>query len=172
MLDQMQIIPMHDLSPLLTYPEFALGVRLAQDCFPERYELEPLTEDEMIDEVEEEGLADDELSCLYHLGFVYGTIDQGLTSSYTPDSDLSALLTHPEFLSGVENAQFGFLNEYEPAPLTEEEMIMVVENTLSRRIYIRSKRVSSAMGEKHPSYIDHLGYVFGIINEGLTYSTE
>ena len=83
---------------------------------------------------------------------------------------LSALLEHPEFQRGLAHAQEEFLESYEPAPLTLDEMIEEVEMNLSRRVTERSKHISLIYGEKPSSYLFNLGYTVGIINKGLTYT--
>jgi len=53
MCDQMQVsIPDAPISALLEHPEFQAGLALAQQCFFDAYEEAPLTEEEMIEEVE------------------------------------------------------------------------------------------------------------------------
>jgi hypothetical protein len=94
MSDQMQDPPaVPVLSALLAHPEFQAGLALAQECFFDSYEEVPLTEEEMLDEVEmnlsrritERGKKIARLmgwppSCyLRDLGCVMGIINQGLT---------------------------------------------------------------------------------------------
>jgi hypothetical protein len=89
----------------------------------------------------------------------------------SPGAPLSELLQHPEFLEGLTVAQQHFLDSYEEAPLTEEEMIDEVERHLSRRITEHRKHACRALGwEPPPSYLYTLGFVLGIINTGLTYA--
>lgn len=174
-----QVIPMHDLSPLLTHPDFHQGAINAQEIFLSDYAPEPLTEDEMIYEVEIDliRLAEQDKDMYLHwLGYAYGTINEGLAygANSSSDSDLSALLTHPDFVQGTSLAQECFLEKYAPAPLTENEMVEEVEQSLSRAVRQRSEVVSNAIsqmfGDPPPSYIHALGFVFGTINEGLTYT--
>ncbi len=174
---EMQTIPMHDLSPLLTHPDFHQGVADAERHFPKFYELAPLTEDEMIDEVETNLgrlISEDENSYIYRLGYVYGIINIGLSDSVPrydpPDYDLSALMGHPDFMGGVSLAQDSFLDFYAPAPLTEDEMIEEVEDNLGRVTTKQSREATRALGGQPFSYIHALGFVFGTINEGLTYT--
>jgi hypothetical protein len=83
---------------------------------------------------------------------------------------LTALLEHPEFQQGLEAAHEEFLGDYEPTSLTENEMIDIVETNLSRRITERDRVISRIDGASY-SYLYNLGYTFGIINEGLTYTS-
>jgi hypothetical protein len=95
--DQMQlatVVP--SLSSLLEHPEFQRGIVEAQEYFSESYEDAPLTEEEMIEEVEMSvsrrvtetsrtlcrmyGWAPS--SYLYNLGYVVGIIDKGLTYAH------------------------------------------------------------------------------------------
>jgi len=84
---------------------------------------------------------------------------------------LSALCEQAEFQRGLTEAKETFLEDYDPAPLSEEEMITEVELELSRRMTERAKLLAR-LDEGWPcsSYLYHLGYVVGIINEGLTYA--
>ena len=190
-LDQIAILPMHDLSPLLTHPPFHQGVADAQKGFLYEYEAAPLDMDQMTTLVDEYlGRESTRLghemfdgtnlevanSYFWYLGFVFGIINEGL-SYKTPSadhSDLSPLLTHPDFLQGVSLAQDSFLDCYAPAPLTEDEMINEVEDNVGRANVEQSKAVMRAFGVggsgRPYSYFWYLGLVFGTINEGLTYS--
>ena len=93
-LDQMQAsTPVALLSALLEHPDFQRGLALAQEAFADSYEQAPLTDAEMIVEVELNLSRDvtersKEISrimgwgapsYLYTLGYVVGTINQGLT---------------------------------------------------------------------------------------------
>jgi hypothetical protein len=86
------IVPL--LSALLAHPDFAEGVRMANEWFFDHYDEEaPLSEEDMIEQVEtnlsrrvtERGKQIDRvmgwesLSYLHHLGYVLGTIDKGLS---------------------------------------------------------------------------------------------
>lgn len=88
----------------------------------------------------------------------------------TPVLSVSALLEHPEFQRGLVDACEQFLGDYQAAPLTEEEMIEEVEMELSRRVTERSNKLCRLYGDKSSSYFYSLGYVFGVINEGLSYA--
>jgi len=83
---------------------------------------------------------------------------------------LAALLEHPDFQAGIADAQKYFFEEHEAAPLTLDEMIDEVEMSLSRRITQTNKIACRVFGDQPLSYIHHLGFVFGTINEGLTYA--
>jgi hypothetical protein len=78
----------------------------------------------------------------------------------TPVVSLSVLLEHPEFQQGLADAREQFLGDYEPAPLTEEEMIEEVEMNLSRRVTDRSKKLCRLYADEPSSYFYNLGYVF------------
>jgi transcriptional regulator with XRE-family HTH domain len=81
------------LSALLEHPEFQAGLALAQEMFLECHEEASLMEDEMIEEVERSlrrriterdkkiarVMGWEVLSYLHALGFVFGTINHGLT---------------------------------------------------------------------------------------------
>ncbi len=69
----------------------------------------------------------------------------------------AALLEHPEFQQGVRIAQSCFLDHHSPTPLTRDEIINEVNEGLESVGY-------------GPSYIYHLGFVFGTINAGLAYA--
>ena len=94
MSDQMHdqpVVPV--LSALLAHPEFQAGLALAQECFFDSYEEAPLTEEEMLEEVENNlsrriTQRDKKVSrlmgwppssYLLNLGCVMGIINQGLT---------------------------------------------------------------------------------------------
>jgi len=83
---------------------------------------------------------------------------------------LSALLAHPEFQKGLADAHEEFLGDYAAAPLTEDEMIEEVEMNLSRRITERCKGITRIMGDEPSSYFYNLGFVVGVIDQGLTYA--
>jgi hypothetical protein len=83
---------------------------------------------------------------------------------------LSALLAHPEFQAGVCEGQEVFEESYEPAPLTEEEMIEEVEMNLSQRVTERSRAVCQYHGWDPSSYLYNLGVVIGTIGKGLSYA--
>lgn len=84
------IIPL--VSALLEHPEFAEGVRMANEYFFDSYDMAPLSEEEMIEEIEmnvsRRIMARDKQlrtlpgnppsSYLYNLGYVIGTISRGL----------------------------------------------------------------------------------------------
>lgn len=78
---------------------------------------------------------------------------------------LVALLEHPEFQRGLADARERFLEDYEPALLTLDQMISEVEMSISRHAVEENKAISDC-----PSYFYWLGYVYGTINEGLAYA--
>lgn len=82
---------------------------------------------------------------------------------------LAALLAHPEFQQGLALAQEVFLDEYEEAPLSEEEMMEQVETNLSQQATERDRASCRLFGDEPSSYFYGLGYVLGIINQGLGY---
>ncbi len=84
---------------------------------------------------------------------------------------LSVLLEHPEFQQGLATARECFLECYEAAPLTEEEMIAEVESELSYCAIETDREIFHLLGKQPLSYLYHLGFVFGTINEGLTYAS-
>jgi hypothetical protein len=180
-LNQIQItaIGAHDLSPLLTHPNFRQGVTDARERFLSDYAPAPLSEDEMIYEVEiclgRDSVEQSKETSLYWLGYAYGTINEGLTfASPTTDTqdDLFALLTHPEFLQGVDDAVTGFHYEYEEAPLALDEMITLVEVNLSRAATQEGHEMFDGTElEGLLTYFYCLGSVFGTINYGLTFRT-
>jgi hypothetical protein len=63
-----------------------------------------------------------------------------------------------------------FLECHEEASLTEEEMIELVETEVSCPVIESDKEFWSLRGEEAPPYLSNLGFVFGTINEGLTYA--
>jgi hypothetical protein len=73
------------LVALESHPEFQQGIRIAQEVFLEHHAPTPLTENEIINELNE-GLASvgNGPSYFYHLGFVFGFINQGLAYAPTP----------------------------------------------------------------------------------------
>ncbi len=94
MFDQMRVIStLHSLSALLDHPEFQRGLAGAQEEFSSDYEAAPLTEEEMVNEVEmnlsrrvterdkeiSQFFGGTPSSYLYNLGFVVGLISTGLT---------------------------------------------------------------------------------------------
>ena len=94
--------------------------------------------------------------------------DQTQTTAVIPS--LAALLGHPDFQRGVDEAQECFGEWYEGA-LSEDQMINEVEENLSRSEYTRSASMMRENHLDHPSYIHHLGFVFGTINKGLAYAS-
>lgn len=97
-------------------------------------------------------------------------IDQMQGATVVPS--LSSLLEHPEFRLGVADAHEYFSESYEDAPLTEEEMIEEVEMNVSRRVTENARTLCRACGWAPSSYLYNLGYVFGMINKGLTYAHD
>jgi hypothetical protein len=93
-----------------------------------------------------------------------------MTSALSLLTASAALSEHPDFQAGIAAAREWFLENYEPAPLTEDEMIEAVEMELSRPVVEMSRIVRRMYGDKPSSYFYHLGFVFGTINEGLTYA--
>jgi hypothetical protein len=85
---------------------------------------------------------------------------------------LPALSAHPDFQAGLQDAQACFLEDSDAAPLTEEEMIEKVETNLSHRAVKADRRVSQRLGDEPPSYFYNLGFIFGTLNEGLTYAFQ
>ncbi len=83
---------------------------------------------------------------------------------------LSALLVHPEFQEGLVDGHNDFESSYEPAPLTEEEMVDEVEMDLSRAIIERCKKLSQLEGLEPSSSFYNLGHVIVIIAKGLSYA--
>jgi hypothetical protein len=92
--DHMQVTAVvPSLSALLAHPEFQKGLAVGHEFFFDSYEEAPLTEEEMIEEVEwnlsrhivargkkiARLIGDEPPSCFYNLGYVIGTIEQGLT---------------------------------------------------------------------------------------------
>ncbi len=71
---------------------------------------------------------------------------------------LIALESHPEFQRGVTIAQEVFLDHHTPTPLTKVEIVNELNEGLA------------SVGHG-PSYLYHLGFVFGTINEGLNYAS-
>src|SRR6266702_1556934 len=96
------------------------------------------------------------------------TLDQmpGTTTLHS----LSALLEHPEFQRGLAEADEAFLEAYEPAPLTEEEMVEEIEMNIGRWVTERTKILDRVYGYAPSSYLCNLGFVVGMINKGLTYA--
>ena len=94
MIDQMHDLPIVPvLSALLAHPEFQAGLAHAQQAFFDSYEEAPLTEEEMLEEVESNLsrrvaewdkqvsrlMGEEPPSYLLNLGCVIGIINQGLT---------------------------------------------------------------------------------------------
>ena len=92
--DHMQVTAVvPSLSALLAHPEFQKGLAVGHEFFFDSYEEAPLTEEEMVEEVEgnlsrrivarDKKLArimgERPSSYFYNLGYVIGTIEQGLT---------------------------------------------------------------------------------------------
>ncbi len=88
----------------------------------------------------------------------------------TPVPSLATLLAHPEFQRGLADAQATFLNDYEPAPLTEEEMIEDVEERLSRDGFELDKICCQVSGVEPYTYLYQLGLTVGTIEQGLRYA--
>ena len=91
-------------------------------------------------------------------------------SSSTNIPSLSALLAHPEFQEGLAVGHEFFFDSYDEALLTQDEMIEEVKGNLSRRIIARNKEIARLTGDEPPSYLYNLGYVVGVIDQGLTYT--
>jgi hypothetical protein len=83
---------------------------------------------------------------------------------------LLALLDHPEFQRGLVDGQEEFLGSYQPAPLTQEEMIQEVELNLSHWVTERCKKLCALNGWEPGSYFYDLGFTIGLIDKGLTYA--
>jgi hypothetical protein len=64
------------------------------------------------------------------------------------------------------------LEDYGARPLSLEEMIVEVEANVSRRAIEGDRQYSEVFGYPPTSYLYNLGYVFGTINEGLTYAFQ
>ena len=77
---------------------------------------------------------------------------------------LVTLESHPDFQQGMADAREQFLESYEPAPLTEDQMVEAVEAGLSRSVVEMNKTCGGSY-----SYFYDLGYAFGTINEGLAH---
>jgi len=88
----------------------------------------------------------------------------------TPLPSLSALLAHLEFQRWLADAQATFLNDYEAAPLAEEEMIEDVEEWLSRDGFELDKTVCQVSSSEPRTYFYNLGLVVGTIDQGLRYA--
>ena len=84
---------------------------------------------------------------------------------------LAALLEHPQFRQGLRDG-YGeaFDTNYEPAPLTEDEMIDEVELNLSRRVQENCKIHKLVYGVELPPFLYDLGCVLGVISKGLSYT--
>lgn len=101
----------------------------------------------------------------------YDVLLRGAIQAPDVVSMLTALVEQPEVQRGLLMAQEFFLDSYEPAPLTEEEMINEVETNLSRWARERGKAANRVLGEKaSSSYLCNLGCVLGIIGQGFTYA--
>lgn len=86
-----------------------------------------------------------------------------------PIDPLALLRAHPAFQRGLAVAQATFLHEYEPAPLTEEEMIDEVEERLSREGFELNQICHQARSVTPYSYLFYLGVTVGTIGQGLSY---
>lgn len=98
---------------------------------------------------------------------------QNQCQEHVPDSllsMLSALFAHSEFVQGVRDCQEYYFDLYDEAPLTEEEMIKVVEMNLSRRAAKADRQITAILGGETLSYLEKLGWVIGTIARGLTYT--
>jgi hypothetical protein len=85
---------------------------------------------------------------------------------------LSALLEHPDFQKGIEFGRDMYYDlEYE-SMLTEEEMITLVEDELSRRARRRDARNAQLMDDKPLPFLLHLGVVVGVIDQALAAQTQ
>ncbi|MBA2682655.1 MAG: hypothetical protein H0U76_30205 [Ktedonobacteraceae bacterium] len=84
----------------------------------------------------------------------------------------SAFLAHPEVQQGIAEAHLHFLDSYEPEPLSEAEMIEVVETNVSRSVTQNNQELCHLLGwdASASSYLRHLGSVLGMVNEGLRYT--
>lgn len=78
---------------------------------------------------------------------------------------LTALESHPDFRQGLIDAQEQFLSEFQPIPLSEDEMVKEVEMSIGHRAVEENKKIDGAL-----PYFYWLGYVYGTINEGLAYA--
>lgn len=99
-------------------------------------------------------------------------LPQSQYQEYTPDSlmsMLSTLLAHPEFARGLMSAHASFLEAFEPAPLTQDEMIEEVEEYLSRESMELDGLVREMTEQEPVSFYYNLGMVVGTIAKGLTY---
>jgi len=82
---------------------------------------------------------------------------------------LAALLKDPDFRSGLQDAPEMYADNDECLS-TEAEMITVVERNLSRRVRTRDRWLCQLTNTEPPSYLDTLGLVVGLINQGCLHA--
>ena len=85
---------------------------------------------------------------------------------------LMSLLAHPAFVKGVQDCQEYFLDAFEEAPLTDEEMLCEVEENLGRRAMHVDQASVTLLGGRVPPYLEYLGWVIGTIARGLSYPQD
>lgn len=89
----------------------------------------------------------------------------------SPFPSLAALLAHPEFCAGVEDAPEVY-EDNDECLSTEAEMIDVVERNLTHRVRTRDRWLCQLIDTEPPSYLYTLGLVVGLINEGCLHVHE
>jgi len=82
---------------------------------------------------------------------------------------LAALLVHPEFCEGLQDAPQMFV-DFDESLATEAEMIEVVERNLTRRVRAQDRRLCQMINTEPSSYLYALGLVVGMINEGCSHA--
>ena len=97
-----------------------------------------------------------------------------LASPIDTDNPLSlfALLAHPDFQEGMAFGREAYYDITYEGMLTEEQMMCLVEEELSRRVCQREARQAQVLHLEPVPYLMRLGMVMGVISESLAPSTE
>ena len=89
---------------------------------------------------------------------------QHIIAPIVPD----AILLDPEFQEGLRHGQRYFDDEFDPAPLTNQQILEAIQSNLAPERMTRAQHVFLAQGWPDISPLYYLGFVIGFINAGLT----
>jgi len=94
-------------------------------------------------------------------------LDQRQTAH--PFPFLAALLAHPEFCEGLQDAPQMFV-DFDESLATEAELIEVVERNLISRVRAQDRQFCQLTNTEPASYLYALGFVLGMINEECSHA--
>src|SRR5579884_442440 len=84
---------------------------------------------------------------------------------------LSTLLAHPDvqdgLRAGVQTFQERMFEEYHEKAWTEQDIIRFINHELSAKVYQRQQKIEQALGGPFLSYLHHLGFALGYLDQAL-----